>query len=63
VALRVQATQKLCVLLMDQALQRMAAADDDCETVLCIFDLRGFGYVPSSRVSVRTVPTLGFEYS
>lgn len=38
---------------MDQALERMAAAGGDCETVLCVFDLRGFGYA---------TPALRFRY-
>jgi hypothetical protein len=54
-----QATQKLCILLMDQALERMVAAGGDCETVLCIFDLRGFGYA-TPRVRFRAGPSLCF---
>ena len=40
-----QATKKLCVCLMDEALERMEANGEGTETVLVIFDLRGFGYV------------------
>ena len=52
-----QATQKLCIMLMDQALERMAVAGGDCETVLCVFDLRGFGYARhSGSLSFRKLP-------
>lgn len=55
-----QATKQLCVCLMDEALERLEQSDS--ETVMCVFDLRGFGCVkppqPVRRLPLRLFCTL-----
>eukprot|EP00238_Polyblepharides_amylifera_P012453 CAMPEP_0196583192 /NCGR_PEP_ID=MMETSP1081-20130531/42482_1 /TAXON_ID=36882 /ORGANISM="Pyramimonas amylifera, Strain CCMP720" /LENGTH=201 /DNA_ID=CAMNT_0041904003 /DNA_START=310 /DNA_END=915 /DNA_ORIENTATION=- len=38
-----EASKRHCVYLLDKALGDLQTSGSDCETVLCIFDLRGFG--------------------
>ncbi|GMH32527.1 hypothetical protein BSKO_00361 [Bryopsis sp. KO-2023] len=55
----ISSTQKLCVLTAEQALEKLP---EDGDTVLAIFDLRGFGPLNADLVLVRFLVDLFFVY-
>lgn len=52
-------TQKICALVAEEALGKMP---EGCETVLAVFDMRGFGPLNADLLLARFLVDLFFEY-
>lgn len=52
-------TQKICALVAEEALEKMP---EGCETVLAVFDMRGFGPLNADLLLARFLVDLFFEY-